>query len=931
MKYKYHFSVFFFTLTFQLLIFNFFFNYDFQNILNFSNDALIYYEALLQINRIFIEKINFYIFFDYPYFNYPHLIFNFFIELIFGNNQIGYFIFNSIILVVIFSLLLRILNFFSIDVLDNCKLITSLVIILNPFIYLVSMIRGKDIIFSLIFLYIIYFIIYFNNYSKAQIYSVFKKHIKFKIYIFFFILSSIYLTILRPQISNILIISIIFFIFLIFFSNIFFKKNFKFSLYENIILIFILILGLVCYELILDVVLISNDKIYYEDSLRDLNNRSVHSLTWEYVKYIPDIIEKFTRIVADKRFQLYSIGLENNSYLGVSASESYKFTNIIEVTKALPLIIFHSIFNLDINILYKSNLNNLVYFIYSFILIFSLSVFIINLNIDNLSYILFLSIYLISNFIIYFVTPIDGSFVRYKLALDLILISFGLNKLKFICNFFLVYILNFIQSFKNNKNLNLNIHKLSFFMKSFSLNSLLILVFSVLMIYREFLIFTNFLYDEKLIKYFIIMSFIGFMSSSLTAPIIDTLSRQTYKNKNIFIKLLINTLIGLLIFFFVLIFLLTFFEIYFFKFIYNLDNYEFEYLFFKIFFILFSIPINCILSSYLIYKNKSIFIHISQMIVPIFFILYFYLYSLIFINDVYLIISISVLLNTITLLILCIKNGLNISIKDLISFNFLEFIHIVKALLKNIINNFFIPFILLLSLIITSNFNQDHFVYYGFSIRFLNISHSIFVILFTSSLLSYLRDKSNLFLSEKNILLNILFLSLPLFFIILLFYPFIYLSIKPVLINFNLDVNILFENIVFIIFVIPILCIISLINKFYIYLKKESVLLFSNLISLIFSAFSLIILKIIFINFLSNHFIILMYIFINVLVFSSFFLFESTKYKFLLFAHIFFILSFLYSLFYFLLNDNSHIIIFLSLASIIIISIYEKFLFYKKI
>ena len=72
------------------------------------------------------------------------------------------------------------------------------------------------------------------------------------------------------------------------------------------------------------------------------------------------------------------------------------------------------------------------------------------------------------------------------------------------------------------------------------------------MIYREFLIFTNFLYDEKLIKYFIIMSFIGFMSSSLTAPI-DTIL-QTYKNKNNFIKLLTNTLISLLIFFFVLIF-----------------------------------------------------------------------------------------------------------------------------------------------------------------------------------------------------------------------------------------------------------------------------------------------------------------------------------------------------------------------------------------
>ena len=89
--------------------------------------------------------------------------------------------------------------------------------------------------------------------------------------------------------------------------------------------------------------------------------------------------------------------------------------------------------------------------------------------------------------------------------------------------------MNFIQSFKNNNNLNLNIHKLSFFMKSFSLNSLLILVFSVLMIYREFLIFTNFLYDEKLIKYFIIMSFIGFMSSSLTAPIIDTISSKLIK------------------------------------------------------------------------------------------------------------------------------------------------------------------------------------------------------------------------------------------------------------------------------------------------------------------------------------------------------------------------------------------------------------------
>ena len=165
------------------------------------------------------------------------------------------------------------------------------------------------------------------------------------------------------------------------------------------------------------------------------------------------------------------------------------------------------------------------------------------------------------------------------------------------------------------------------------------------------------------------------------------------------------------------------------------------------------------------------------MIVPIFFILYFYLYSLISINDIYLIISISVLLNTITLLILCIKNGFILSIKDLISFNFLEFILIVKPLLRNIINNFFVPFILLLSLIITSNFNQDHFVYYGFTIRFLNISHSIFVILFTSSLLSYLSDKSNLFLSEKNIFLNILNFIITIvyyYFIILSLYLFIY-------------------------------------------------------------------------------------------------------------------------------------------------------------
>ena len=56
MKYTYHFSVFFFTLIFQLLIFNFFFNDDFQNILNFSNDAVIYYETLLEINRILLKK-----------------------------------------------------------------------------------------------------------------------------------------------------------------------------------------------------------------------------------------------------------------------------------------------------------------------------------------------------------------------------------------------------------------------------------------------------------------------------------------------------------------------------------------------------------------------------------------------------------------------------------------------------------------------------------------------------------------------------------------------------------------------------------------------------------------------------------------------------------------------------------------------------------
>ena len=71
-----------------------------------------------------------------------------------------------------------------------------------------------------------------------------------------------------------------------------------------------------------------------------------------------------------------------------------------------------------------------------------------------------------------------------------------------------------------------------------------------------------------------------------------------------------------------------------------------------------------------------------------------------------------------------------------------------------------------------------------------------------------------------------------------------------------------------------------------------------------------------------------MYIFINVLVFSSFFLFNRPSIN-LFYLFIYFLYYLFYIHYFILLNDNSYIIIFLSLASIIIISIYEKFLFYK--
>lgn len=161
-RYNYIIFSFFISLLFQLLAFEIFFNFDVNNVYSYFNDTKIYHDSLLNLNLKLRENYNLFYLLDYPFLNYAHLFIYHLISLIFDDNFIFYFIFNSLIIVGIYLLLVR-LSEFLIDNFNNYKFIIFFLIIFNPLTYYYAIMMGKELIFLFVILYIFFFIFYNNN------------------------------------------------------------------------------------------------------------------------------------------------------------------------------------------------------------------------------------------------------------------------------------------------------------------------------------------------------------------------------------------------------------------------------------------------------------------------------------------------------------------------------------------------------------------------------------------------------------------------------------------------------------------------------------------------------------------------------------------------------------------------------------------------
>lgn len=872
----------------QFLLLELIFDGSFGNILKFSHDSIIYHENLEKLKNIISHQKSFFIFFNEIFINYPILLTNYFIELIFYSSQFGYFLCNSLLIVFSYLIVIKIFNSFFIKDSLSISLIILFSFIINPYIYYFSLFRGEDLLIFILYIYILFFVFYFCKNSVHDFFLTYKKHSKFKLLSFLFVLFLFYLFWLRPSIILLLIISIsLFFIFKKIFNN----KN----IFKGLIILFIFFIFL----FFLNKISFLNESIFI--FIFDQNLSSDKNI-WVHNNLIPNFIENFLSIISNKRSIMFEQSIIYDSFIGLSRSENSNILSTYDFIKSFPLIFYHSIFIFDFSNIIKSNDPIfLIHFAYSFLVFVSLLLLIFEFKFLNSYKIVFLLIYLFTNTITYYVTPVDGTFFRYMMPLNFFLSCYGLIKIFLIGKHIYLYLLKKI-NIGINKRFTENI-KDTF--SETATNTMLFILFSLLIFFREFLIFNDFHYDSNLIIYFVIMSIISFISVVFINPFTDSLTN--YIKHNINFDQLLSNLLYLFIFIFLFIFLLLLVIEFNLDVIYKIENYQNSFFFIILFFVIFSIPINTILSSYLIILRKSKFIFINQLIIPLVFYTYYFLFELNEIYVLFLLLSFSVFLNFLLLFFTCFKFGFKLKKFEIYIGFKNDFFNFCKSLGKNLINNIYIPLIFFLSILITANFNQEHVIFMAISIKLLSFFYTIIITLLSSSIFNFLNSR-NVIINDENIFSNLLILIIPIIGMIFILYPFLIFFIEPfiMLIFKNLNSGLLLENIIFILFVTPLLVFFGMNNKLYIYMKKQYLLFVSNITSFLI----IIIFYFVLLNFYEiDHFFILLFSIFCILLVSYIFLFKSIKYKFKSLS-VFIVFSFSLYLIYYLIFSNLFFILF---------------------
>ena len=538
------------------------------------------------------------------------------------------------------------------------------------------------------------------------------------------------------------------------------------------------------------------------------------NISIEFLPYFPDFIEQIYN-----KIYLLRLHFISHSLLSNPSAIYIDLNNIYIFLKYLPNLIINSIltpFPFTIKTITYDLFVGLtdLEMIISYFIYLSFLINIKNLKSYELNLILFI---IICCSILFYVNPNIGTHYRSRQPFTIILIILALKNWTYI-------LINIYEKFAKN-NLNKITNKFIYsFLKISSLNSFLILIFALLIFFREVLFIKNIGLSNDLSVYLLSITFLSILSSSLNNPLNDKLVTNKRNNNN----LLSEKSISQVVYSFLLVILLII------LFIFNSSNlfkifgihFEIDFYFILAFsLMLISIPINVIFTSHLYLKNKSSITYLLQLIVPLTSFLFIYIYNdTLELSHIYISISIGIFVNSVFLIIASKINNFDFNIFQDYSFHLIK-INQLSNLMQLFLSFFLVNSFILISIFYASNniINEIPIINLGF--RFTLLFNALIASIFTSMIMPLILP--------NNILLKNLFFKIIIFcsLLLLTLVTFIFISLENFINFFSslqtidlLTIKII-STIAVILKIIPLSVIVGLLFKYFIIIRKEDLFL----------------------------------------------------------------------------------------------------------
>lgn len=694
------------------------------NLINLSFDSLVFIEISSNKYSYFIFTKNF------------HVIF---LKLLKDNGlNLNYYYFLNIFffsasLLLLFQITDSLIDKKKINQIFIAKISIIIFSLFLPSIYFLYTQLGKEMIIIFSSIYIVKF--FFNEQSNRKITSNF----------FYYFILFLIVFILRTSKDY-------FFISLILFYFICCILNFKFSnniiSFRKLLIVFnFALLGIFLQYFIENKLIIFNSIDYVknvsEQSLfQDFNSEFEHSNK--------NIFDKLVLPFNQIRYFLINHSLINDAGSLISQYTPNNFINSIKLSIiTIPQGIFfpNQYFGNEISFLYKiASIENFIY-------LFLLSSFFFNFK--NIHHIHLIIYFILLFALILYVNPNIGSFYKQKSAFMYVLLPFGI--VNWIKIFEKINFKNF--SKLNNTISNNEISRIS----SDSFKMFILIVFmSILIIFRDYIVFI-YIDDYYFLKfYFSLIVFLGVISTSINIPLNETVNSFLIKKKtfNYF------TLIKLII-------ICYFFSIFIFTFTNNYPDINKALIIFYLTIFFASIFINSLFTNYFIINNKSLFIYYGQIIATLISIIYL-LFNLDNLSTYVIFISLNILvLATIILNYFFTKNFIQF---------FIDNFKFYKKSDTDLNQKFFINIFMNLSLILLLFFIflDNDYSNKIYSIRFYLYFFTIFIIIFNFILNPFL-NKNYQNKKNKKTILNFFNFAILLSMIFVLL---VIVSVDLLLINF---------------------------------------------------------------------------------------------------------------------------------------------------